>query len=234
MVGSTILHDQCGSDTEAYELLRLGVKGAGFFHRMDGTDPRLGLFRRIDKKHFQGIPDQWSLVGHFLCLGHFLLSAQKNTFPKYQFSLMKFVLLGIAMLAMATAMAQSKTPLLPFQGTWEGTVNGHRYVEQWTCANGLCDGSAISYRGDTISMTETTRIMAFAGQWIYLVWTRNGPAVAFTRTFADDHTWTFENTDHDFPQRINYTASGDALDAYIAGPGEDGEMRFDFRLKRVE
>ncbi|MGV9014015.1 MAG: DUF6265 family protein [Flavobacteriales bacterium] len=147
---------------------------------------------------------------------------------------MKFVLLGILMLAMSTAMAQSNTPLLPFQGTWEGTVNGHRYVEQWTCANGMCDGSATSYRGDTISMTETTRIMEFAGHWLFLVWVDAGPAVAFTRTVANDSTWTFENKQHDFPQRISYTVSADTLDAHIAGPGEDGEMRLDFHLKRVK
>lgn len=144
------------------------------------------------------------------------------------------IVLVVSLLAMAQVMAQPDAPLLPLHGTWEGNVNGNRYVEQWTCANGVCDGSAISYRGDTISMTETTRIMEFAGQWLYLVWMGDGPAVAFTRTFANDTTWSFENEEHDFPQRISYTVRGDALNAYIAGPGEQGEMRSDFRLKRMK
>ena len=121
---------------------------------------------------------------------------------------MKNILLGFALMAMSTLTAQTSTSLLPLQGTWEGTVNGNRYVEQWTCANGVCDGSATSYRGATVSMTETTRIMEFAGHWLYLVWVGEGPAVAFTRTIANDSTWTFENKEHDFPQRISYTVSG--------------------------
>ena len=148
--------------------------------------------------------------------------------------MVKNILLATALLVTGRLMAQADAPLLPLQGTWEGTVNGNRYVEQWTCANGVCDGSATSYRGATVTMTETTRIMEFAGQWLYLVWVSDGPAVAFTRTLANDSTWTFENRKHDFPQRISYTVSGDALDAYIAGPGEKGEMRFDFNLKRVK
>ncbi len=140
----------------------------------------------------------------------------------------------VSVLSMAPVMAQTSAPLLPLQGTWEGTVNGHRYVEQWTCANGVCDGSAISYRGDTINMTETTRIFEFAGHWHYLVWMGDGPAVAFTRNVANDGIWIFENKEHDFPQIISYTVSEDALDAYIAGPGDEGEMRFDFHLRRVK
>jgi len=91
-------------------------------------------------------------------------------------------------------MAQVNDPLLPLHGTWEGTVNGNRYVEQWTCANGVCDGSATSYGGDTVAMKETTRIMEFAGQWLYLVAAGEGPVIAFVRITANDSTWTFENT----------------------------------------
>ena len=144
------------------------------------------------------------------------------------------IFIAAAFLSIGQLMAQSNTPLLPFQGTWEGTVNGHRYVEQWTCANGMCDGSATSYRGDAISMKETTRIMEFAGHCLFLAWVDEGPAVAFTRTVANDSTWTFENKEHDFPQRISYTVSGDTLKAYIEGPTKDGGTRLDFKLKRVE
>ena len=148
--------------------------------------------------------------------------------------MIKNTLLATALLVMGPIIAQGDSPLLPLHGTWEGTVNGNRYVEQWTCANGVCDGSATSYGGDTVAMKETTRIMEFAGQWLYLVAAGEGPVIAFVRITANDSTWTFENTEHDFPQRISYTVNGDALNASISGPGQDGEMRFDFNLKRVE
>lgn len=130
--------------------------------------------------------------------------------------------------------AQPAAVLLPLQGTWEGTVGGQRYVEQWTCAGDQCDGRATAYTGEAVQHTETMRIMAFAGHWHFLVWLGDGPAVAFTRTMANDSTWAFENTDHDFPQRIRYTVHGDTLHAQIAGPGKEGETRIDFLLKRTE
>jgi hypothetical protein len=76
--------------------------------------------------------------------------------------------------------------------------------------------------------------MLFAGQWTYLVKAGEQPPVAFVCTQAHGDTWTFENKAHDFPQRISYTVRGDSLNAYITGPGEKGEMRFDFHLKRVK
>ena len=130
--------------------------------------------------------------------------------------------------------AQDGPALLPLQGTWEGTVDGERYVEQWTCAADVCNGSATSYSGDVAVMQETTRIMQFAGRWHYLVWLGDGPAVAFTRTFANDTTWVFENKAHDFPQRISYTVRGDTLSAFIAGPTYQGAVQVDFTLRRVK
>lgn len=147
--------------------------------------------------------------------------------------MIRSVILAATSLSSFAINAQTSAPLLPLQGTWEGTVGGNRYVEQWTCSDSSCDGSASSYRGDTVHQSETMRITEFAGHWHLLVWMGNGPAVAFTCISADAATWIFENREHDFPQRISYTVSGDALDAYIAGPGEKAEMRFDFNLKRV-
>lgn len=119
-------------------------------------------------------------------------------------------------------------------GTWEGTVQGQRYVETWTCADGTCEGRAITYRGDAVTMTEIARITSFAGQWIYLVAPGDHPVTCFVRAGEQGDSWIFENKEHDFPQRIGYTLTGDELQAWIAGPGKDGDRRFDFKLRRVK
>ena len=148
--------------------------------------------------------------------------------------MLKNILIAAGFALGGAAMAQNSTALPNLQGTFEGSVNGERYVEQWTCGMGICDGVATSYRGDTVSMQEITRIMEFAGRLHYLVWFGDGPAVSFTLTAADEQTLIFENKDNDFPKLIGYTVTADSLNAYITGPGQDGEMRFDFKLKRVK
>lgn len=120
-------------------------------------------------------------------------------------------------------------------GTWEGLVNGERYVETWSCADRECNGRAVSYKGSEESYVEHTRIIEFQGQWLYLVAAGDAPVVCFVRDSAEEGTWVFANMEHDFPQRISYSMEGkDSLNAYIEGPGEDGNVRLDFRLVRVQ
>jgi hypothetical protein len=119
-------------------------------------------------------------------------------------------------------------------GTWEAQVRGERYVETWSCANGECNGRAVSYKAAEESFVENTRIFKFHGQWLYLVAAGDSPVVCFVRTSVEGRTWVFSNVEHDFPQRIVYTLNGDdGLDAYIEGPGKDGDVRLEFNLKRT-
>lgn len=149
--------------------------------------------------------------------------------PAHMIRLPLFIAAWLGLLAVS---AQPAAALLPLQGTWEGTVGGERYVEQWSCAGDQCDGRATAYAGEVVQHTETMRIMQFAGHWHFLVWLGDGPAVAFTRTAANDTTWVFENKANDFPQRIRYTVLADTLKAQIAGPGKEGAMHIDFLLER--
>lgn len=111
-------------------------------------------------------------------------------------------------------------------------MRGERYMEQWRCADGLCEGMAMSFKGDSVTMVEHTRIFQFDGQWVYLVSANGDPVVAFTREPGAGAEWVFSNTEHDFPQRIGYAVDGDALHAWIEGPGEQGPMRIPFDLVR--
>jgi hypothetical protein len=119
-------------------------------------------------------------------------------------------------------------------GTWEAQVRGERYVETWSCANGECNGRAVSYKAAEEGFVENTRIFKFHGQWLYLVAAGDAPVVCFVRTSVEGRTWVFSNVEHDFPQRIAYTLNGDdGLDAYIEGPGSEGDIRLDFNLRRT-
>ena len=46
--------------------------------------------------------------------------------------------------------------------------------------------------------------------------------------------WTVENKEHDLTQRVCYTMNGEAFDAHIVVPCEEGEIHSDLILKRVK
>ena len=76
---------------------------------------------------------------------------------------------------------------------------------------------------------EFLRISKIAGLATYLAQPGGSPPVAFTRTDGGEDWVRFENPQHDFPQRVEYRRSGQALQATITGPGENGtEMSIPF------
>ena len=144
------------------------------------------------------------------------------------------MLFVVAVLLMLPCLAQDSGTvwLQRLHGSWEGTVRGQRYVEQWTCSDGACEGMGTSYKGDSLAMVEHTRIFLFDGRWVYLVSANGDPVVCFTREAGAGAEWVFANTEHDFPQRIGYAVEGDSLKAWIEGPGENGPIRLPFDLVR--
>lgn len=141
-------------------------------------------------------------------------------------------LLGLLSVVSVFAQDADHAWLQGLDGVWEGQVRGNRYVEQWRCADGACEGMATSYKGDCVSMTERTRIFQFDGRWVYLVSANGDPVVCFTREPGAGAEWVFANAEHDFPQRIGYAVEGDSLKAWIEGPGEIGPIRLPFDLVR--
>jgi hypothetical protein len=83
--------------------------------------------------------------------------------------------------------------------------------------------------------TEALLVVEMAGEVYYIPKPReNEYPVAFKLISATDSVFVFENTSHDFPQRITYRRTGDdSMVAEISGPGSDGEeMKIEFVFTR--
>jgi hypothetical protein len=119
-------------------------------------------------------------------------------------------------------------------GPWCGELEGERIEEAWLPpVDGESIGMSRGTRGGRTTSFEFARIARVGGVTTYLAQPRGRPPTAFTRVDGGEDWIRFENTHHDFPQRIEYRRVGDALVATIAGPGQDGKaMRIEYRYAR--
>jgi hypothetical protein len=135
----------------------------------------------------------------------------------------------------ASSRTQIADPDLPAKliGRWEGTVDGNKYVEEWTrgCGDNY-EGKSEMWSGDKIVGNETMRLTSFAGHWVFIA-SPDGEQVTSFKAEAPG-TWLFVNEEHDFPQKISYSINGDALNVWIAGENDDASNRMNFDLKRVK
>lgn len=72
---------------------------------------------------------------------------------------------------------------------------------------------------------EFLRIAEADGRLTYFASPRGRPPVPFAAVESAAERIVFENSAHDFPQRISYWREGDALIARIEGPGPGGKPR---------
>lgn len=94
-------------------------------------------------------------------------------------------------------------------GTWEGIDdNGLMFVEVWSKGSGTWmdgKGATITPDGDTL-FKEILKIELVEGTPYYVATVPENPGPVLFRLVESDETHcVFENTDHDFPQRIEYT-----------------------------
>lgn len=120
------------------------------------------------------------------------------------------------------------------QGDWCGGTAEERIEEHWLPAHGgLRLGVARTLTGARTSSFEFLRIEMVDGVATYIAQPGGAPPTSFKRTAGGENWVRFENPAHDFPKRIEYRRTGDALHAEIAGPGKDGKetvIGFDFSV----
>ena len=140
----------------------------------------------------------------------------------------------LALAASAGAATGGEAKLDWFAGHWCGERDGTRIEEAWLPEAGgsllwmsrtLKDGRAASF--------EFMRIVSEDGIPQLRVQPGGAAEVAFTRSAAGDGWIRFDNPANDFPTRIEYRREGDALHAFIAGPGRDGtDVRIPYDYRR--
>lgn len=151
-------------------------------------------------------------------------------------SMQWILLLALALaLALAPAIAPAGVAELDWMaGPWCGQLGGERIEEAWLPpVDGESLGMSRSVRNGRTTSWEFVRIARVGGTLTYLAQPRGRPATAFPRVAGGGDWIRFENTHHDFPQRIEYRSENGGLRATISGPGKGGKTEaIDYRYAR--
>ena len=126
-----------------------------------------------------------------------------------------------AMAVPATAQQQGVGALGWLAGHWI-MEEGDRWAEEaWMAPRAdIMIGSARSGRGDRAAGFEFMRIAADESGAVHFYGSPGGaPAVAFRLVEQGESSATFENIEHDFPNRVRYWREGELLRGEISGPG---------------
>ena len=152
------------------------------------------------------------------------------------------VILSLLALAMS-GFAQTPAPqgkgsladLSWLSGCWEGRQGEAHIEEHWSKPSG---GSMIGF-GRTVKVNKTTtfEFMQFReqdGNLVFLPQPAGGARVAFPLKDSFSSRFTFENKEHDFPQRVIYERKGPGLLlATVEGTYKGKEEREEFQMKKV-
>jgi len=120
-------------------------------------------------------------------------------------------------------------------GCWEQAAGPRLVEEQWTRPRGgLMLGAGRTVRGDTLLEYEQTRIFERDGRLVYGANPSGQAPAEFDSIELSDSSVTFENTAHDFPQRVIYRRRGaDSLIGRVEGT-RGGKLRgVDFPYARA-
>lgn len=124
-------------------------------------------------------------------------------------------------------------------GTWVNQTSRGAIYESWVRSDEKTF-TAKSYTltdGDTI-VFETIQLVEEANNLFYIPTVKDqnkGEPVRFKAVAIADLSMTFENPEHDFPQRIKYSKiSQDSILAVISGKNKGKETQASFPMKKVE
>lgn len=143
-------------------------------------------------------------------------------------------MLAIGLATCVGAAQAAATDLGWLSGRWCGGEAGRVIEEAWLApVGGELIGLSRTSKGDTTQSFEFMRI-ARDGAGLAMRVQPNGVAATVFPMVASGPGWIrFGNPAHDFPNTIEYRRQGERLNAWIAGPGQDGKpLRIDFDYTR--
>jgi len=122
------------------------------------------------------------------------------------------------------------------EGKWEGNENGATTFEEWYPIKGttIMGTGGVYSEKDTL-FSEKIRIELTDGELYYVAAVPGNPhPVAFKLIKSEKDSTTFENPQHDFPQRIIYSKNADgSLYARIEGKRSGKFSKQEFSFKRI-
>ena len=138
-------------------------------------------------------------------------------------------------LMLAMGAAQASSPEFDWlAGHWCGGSGGRVIDEVWLPeAGGALVGMSRTVRDGKTESFEFMRLVPQGKDAGFHVQPNGAPATVFAIVERDAQRVRVANAAHDFPNTIEYRREGDALHAWIAGPGRDGkELRIPFDYRR--
>lgn len=142
---------------------------------------------------------------------------------------------GLAVIAfLSVPQGRSIDRVAWLQGCWQLLTPDRIVEENWTRPRaGSMLAVSRTMRGDSLVNYELVLLHERAGNLAYEAHPSGQPAAVFTARTVTDSMVIFENTAHDFPQRIGYQRRGDSLSAWIEGSLRGQVRRIDFQYSRV-
>ena len=137
---------------------------------------------------------------------------------------------ALALLLMAQSAPRARVDDLAWMsGSWE-TADGLT-EEAWIAPRaGMMLGLGRTTRGGVVREYEFLRLQAGAdGVPVFWALYNGAPPVGFRLTRSGPASATFDNPDHDYPQRIRYRRDGDALVATISAIDDSHAMSWAYR-----
>jgi hypothetical protein len=138
---------------------------------------------------------------------------------------------------MATLDAQSATLARAgwLAGCWELRASNRVTLEMWMPASGdLMLGASRTIVGTSTAEFEQLRLKVDGERLVYTSLPSGQREASFSSITVSDTLLVFENTAHDFPQRILYRRLGaDSIIARIEGPGPNGPRGVQFPYRRA-
>ena len=142
---------------------------------------------------------------------------------------------GLALLLMGQAAPPATVADLAWMGgRWESVSASGRWTEEsWSAPRaGIMLGHSRSGSGDTLREFELLRLQAGPdGVPAYLAQPGGRAPTAFRLTAREGTSATFDNPQHDFPQRIRYVRTGDTMVATISRLDGSNAMSWTFRRR---
>ena len=140
---------------------------------------------------------------------------------------------ALALLLMAQSAPRATVEDLGWMGGHWITADGET-EEDWTAPRaGIMLGTGRTIAGSTLREYEFLRLQAGA-DGVPVLWAlHNGaPAVGFRLTRSGPTSATFDNPDHDYPQRFRYRREGANLVATISAIDDTHPVSWTFRPRR--
>lgn len=123
-------------------------------------------------------------------------------------------------------------------GNWQHSHRDLLFTEQWNYSPDRTSliGNGIAYKNEKIMSQEDMRIEIVEGVLHYIVTVKNhneNRAIPFRLTNATTNSVTFENPEHDFPQKIEYTLiNKDTIYAVVSASKNEKIRKLEFHFSR--